>query len=260
MDLRRLAEGMEPIVRRAGAYIRTAVPHLVDEKSGHSDLVTEYDINTQRMLTEALSELHPAAKFMGEEEHLQADVSVGDCFIIDPIDGTTNFVVGYNRSCISVGLLRDGVPSLGIVYNPWAEEYYCAVKGEGVTMNGAPIRIRPKALKDCVVGVGTAPYYPDLARRTLRICSAVMDTALDIRRMGSAALDLCDIAMNRTGAFFELKLSPWDYAAAGLIVSEAGGEITDTKGDPLSLSKASPVVAGTPEARRELLEIIAKIS
>lgn len=259
MDLSFLARQMEPVVRRAGEYIRTAVPQAVDEKSGHTDLVTEYDVNTQRMLMTELAALHPAAKFMGEEEHLQADVRTGDCFVIDPIDGTTNFVVGYNRSCVSVALLRDGVPAVGIVYNPWAEEYYCAVKGMGTTRNGAPVRIRNRALKDSVVGIGTCPYYPELAQRTLRICGELMHTIMDIRRMGSAALDLCDVAMSRTGAFFELKLSPWDYAAAGLIVTEAGGELSDAEGEPLSYERPSCVVAGNPDARAELAEVIRRV-
>ncbi|MBO5222521.1 MAG: inositol monophosphatase [Clostridia bacterium] len=256
MDLQALLAGIEPIVRRAGAYIRTAVPSSVDEKSNHSDLVTEYDVNTQRMLMSDLAALHPEANFMGEEEHLEADIRTGDCFVIDPIDGTTNFVKGFNRSCISVALLRNGQPAAGVVYNPWNDEYYSALKGQGALLNGTPIRVQNTPLKDSVVGCGTCPYYPDLAQKTLRVCSVILNTALDIRRMGSAALDLCDAAMSRTGAFFELKLSPWDYAAAGLILTEAGGEITDTEGNPVSLSHPSPVVAGNPIARKELEEII----
>jgi myo-inositol-1(or 4)-monophosphatase len=256
MDLQFLAAQMEPIVRRAGAYVRTAVPASVDEKSNHSDLVTEFDVNTQRMLTEELGALHPQAKFMGEEEHLQADVRTGDCFVIDPIDGTTNFVVGYCRSCVSVALLRDGVPSVGIVYNPWAEEYFCAVRGHGATRNGTPLRVRDRELKDVVVGMGTCPYYPDLAQRTMRICGEILNVALDIRRMGSAALDLCDVAANRTGAFFELKLSPWDYAAAGLILTEAGGVLSDLQGNPLSFEQASSVVAGVPTVQKALRDLI----
>lgn len=256
-DLQSLAAAIEPIVRRAGAYILTAVPKAVDEKSNHSDLVTEFDVNTQRMLIKELTEIHPDASFKGEEEHLsQGNILQGDTFILDPIDGTTNFVVGYCRSAISVGMLRDGEQVLGIVYNPWGNEYYTAIKGQGAFCNGKPIRVRSGGLQDCVVGCGTCPYYPDLAQRTLRILSAVMDTALDVRRMGSAALDLCDVAMGRTGVFFELKLSPWDYAAAGLIVAEAGGVISDEDGNPLSMETACSVVAGTPLAYQELRDLI----
>ena len=256
-DLHALLSAIEPVVRRAGAYILTAVPKTVDEKSNHSDLVTEFDVNTQRMLTKELGQIHPEASFMGEEEHLSdGNVLKGDTFVIDPIDGTTNFVMGYCRSAISVALLWDGVPVLGAVYNPWSDEYYTALKGEGSFCNGKPLRVRTGGLKDSVVGCGTCPYYPDLAQRTLRILSAVMYQAIDIRRMGSAALDLCDLAMGRTGAFFELKLSPWDYAAAGLIVTEAGGLISDEDGNPLSFETATPVVAGAPLAYRELRELM----
>lgn len=258
MDLQYLLGEMEAIVRRAGAYVRTAVPQAVDEKSGHSDLVTEYDVNTQRMLMKELSELHPEAKFLGEEEHLQTDVTTGDCFVIDPIDGTTNFVVGYNRSAVSVALLREGVPVLGMVYNPWAEEFFSAVKGQGAFCNGKKLSLGNLALKDCVVGCGTSPYYADLAQRCVRILSRVLTVALDIRRMGSAALDLCDVAMGRAGAFFELKLSPWDYAAAGLIAQEAGAKVFDLQGAPLSFETPCPVVAGVPLAAEELRNLINK--
>lgn len=256
MSLSALAAAMEPIVREAGAYVKTAVPETTEEKRNHSDLVTEFDVNTQRMLTEKLSALHPAAQFMGEEEHLEADVRTGDCFIIDPIDGTTNFAKGFNRSCVSVALLRDGEQAVGIIYNPWAEEYYCAVKGEGAFCNGKRLQIQSAPLRDCVIGMGTCPYYPDLAQRSARIIGEALKVAMDIRRMGSAALDLCDLAMNRTGAFFELQLSPWDYAAAGLILTEAGGAITDTEGKRVSFEHPSPVIAGNPLAQKELRALI----
>lgn len=258
-DLLSLAEAMEPIVRSAGAYIRQAKPRSVDEKSGHTDLVTEFDVNTQRMLTEALGKLHPTAVFLGEEDHLSADVTKGDCFVIDPIDGTTNFVKGYNRSAVSVALLRNEVPVIGMVYNPWAEDFYCAIKGHGAFYNGEPVSIVRCPLKDSVVGCGTSPYYPDLAQRTVRILSKVLDVSLDIRRMGSAALDLCDLALSRTGAFFELKLSPWDYAAAGLILIEAGGVLSTLEGTPVSFRQASSVVAGNPQAQEELRQLINRI-
>ena len=258
MDLETLCGKMEETVRRAGAYVRTAVPQAIDEKSGHSDLVTEYDVQTQRMLMEELSALYPEAEFMGEEEHLQADVTVGDCFVIDPIDGTANFVAGYNRSAVSVALLRDGQPVLGMVYHPWAEEFFSAIKGKGAFLNGRKLTLSDRPLADSLVGFGSCPYYRDLAQRTTRILGAMLDVAPDIRRMGSAALDLCDIAAGRTGAFFELKLSPWDYAAAGLIAQEAGAKVFDLQGEPLGFSNPSPVVAGAPSAAEELRTLINK--
>ena len=104
MTLHEIRAAMEPIVRRAGAYVKSAVPVHANEKSGHADLVTEYDVNTQRMLVRELTALLPEANVMGEEEHLSCDVTKGYCFIIDPIDGTTNFVMGFNHSAVSVAL------------------------------------------------------------------------------------------------------------------------------------------------------------
>ncbi len=256
MDLQFLATAIEPLVRRAGEYVRSAVVTATQEKTGHSDLVTEFDVNTQRMLIEGLTQIHPEANFMGEEEHLVTDVTVGDCFIIDPIDGTTNFVKGYNRSAISVAMLRNGKPALGIVYNPYTDEYYAALTGQGATYNGAPIQNKDTALHDCVVGFGACPYYPDLAKKTMRVLEQMITVAMDVRRMGSAALDICDAAMNRTGVFFEMMLSPWDYAAAGLILTEAGGVITDIDGNPVGYGNPHPIVAGSPLACKELRAII----
>ena len=259
MELQTLAKNMEPVIRRAGEYIRKAVPQNIREKSGYRDLVTEYDENTQRMLVSELSLLHPKAAFLGEEEGLKADVSTGDCFVIDPIDGTANFVAGFNRSCISVALLREGKPVIGVIYNPWAEEYYVAIRGMGTTVNGTPLQIRPRSLKEGLVSLGTAPYYPDLMQRTFRICAQVANVAPDIRRTGTATQDFCDIAMNRTVAFFELRLSPWDFAAGALIVTEAGGEITDIDGNEIPFGVPSSIVAGAPLARKELAELIRRV-
>ena len=258
MELQSLCEQIEAVVRRAGAYVRTAVPQNIDEKSGHNDLVTEYDVNTQRMLMQELSALHPEAKFLGEEEHLQADVTEGDCFVIDPIDGTANFVAGYNRSAVSVALLRNGDPVLGMIYNPWAEELFSAVKGQGAFCNGKKLCVRDVALRDGLVAFGSCPYYHDLAQRTVRILGALLEIAPDIRRMGSAALDLCDVAAGRAGVFFELKLSPWDHAAAGLIAEEAGAKIFDLQGNRLSFEQPSAVLAGAPSAAEELRTLINK--
>ncbi len=258
MDLQFLATAIEPLVRRAGEYVRSAVVTATQEKTSHRDLVTEFDVNTQRMLIEGLEKIHPEAHFMGEEEHLVTDVTAGDCFVIDPIDGTTNFVKGYNRSAISVAMLRDGRPALGIVYNPYTDEYYAALAGQGATYNGTPIVNKETSLHDSVVGFGASPYYLELAQKTMRVLEKVIAVSIDVRRMGSAALDICDAAMNRTGVFFEMMLSPWDYAAAGLILTEAGGVITDTEGNPVGYGQPHPIVAGSPLACKELRELIAE--
>ena len=258
-DLKTLFDAVLPVVRRAGAYVRTAVPHAVQEKSGHTDLVTEYDVNTQRMLVEQLSALYPAARFVGEEDHLSTESLTGDCFVIDPIDGTTNFVMGYEHSAVSVALLRDGVPMFGAVYQPWTDQMYSAFRGGGAFCNGAPLRVSNRAFADSVINFGTATYYPDLRRRTVRAVDKILEVAVDVRRRGSAALELCDVACGRCGAFFELRLSPWDYAAAGLLVTEAGGEITDVSGAPVSMTSPSSVVAGSPENCAALRRILAEV-
>ena len=259
MTLHEIRAAMEPIVRRAGAYVKSAVPVHANEKSGHADLVTEYDVNTQRMLVRELTALLPEANVMGEEEHLSCDVTKGYCFIIDPIDGTTNFVMGFNHSAVSVALLLDGEPVIGMIYNPWAEEFYSAVRGEGAFCNDTPISVRNAPLRECAVTFGTAAYYPPLAHRTARVVDRLITEVVAIRSLGSGALDVCDSARGRCGVYFEFRLCPWDYAAGSLIVTEAGGQITDEHGNPISYTTPGSIVSGGKQACRELIDLLRQI-
>lgn len=242
-SLQTVCEQMIPILRQAGAEIRNAYPRRIRQKSGHTDLVTEYDVAIQKTIAAELSRIDPEAAVTGEEEGegLPED---GDCFLIDPIDGTANFVMGYRRCGISAALLRKKEPLIGVVYDPWEDRMYTAVRGQGAFCNGEPIRVNQNPMRDCLIAFGTAPYTPELMRRTLRITEKILETAVDVRRTGSAALDLCDTACGRCGAFFELKLSPWDYAAGGLIVTEAGGTLTDAEGKALTYDRPNSVAAG----------------
>lgn len=230
-------------------------------KSGHANFVTEYDSQVQKELFERLAKILPEARFMGEEDDASSSFTdKGYLFIIDPIDGTTNFIRQNHTSCISVGLLRDGESVLGVVYNPYRKELFYAEKGKGAFCNNTPIHVSEEPLSNSILLFGTAPYYEELARPSFDIAYHYFGKCLDLRRSGSAAIDLCDIACGRAELFFELRLSPWDYAAGSLIVQEAGGFISDGRQNPLQFKRPQSIVACGRGITREDLEYFIQFS
>ena len=185
----------------------------------------------------------PDAHFIGEEGSSQMFSPVGAFFIVDPIDGTTNFIRDYHVSCISVGLVVDGAAELGVVYNPYLDEMFTAQRGCGAFCNGNRLHISSEPLENAIVIFGTSPYREDLSEKSFKLAYAYFKRAVDVRRSGSAALDLCAVAAGRADLFFELSLSPWDYAAGALIVKEAGGLVSDINDRELAYDRQCSVVA-----------------
>lgn len=216
---------------------------MVDTKDGKANFVTSYDKKIQEQLRKRLLEAVPEAVFMGEEGDDHALEDQGYCFIVDPIDGTTNFMKDYHASCISVGLTLDGERIAGVVYNPYLEEMYYAQKGMGAYCNGRAVHVSKEPLSNGLVIFGTATYYEQYARLSFDLAYECFQRALDVRRSGSAALDLCAVAAGRAELFFECLLCPWDYAAGSLIVEEAGGTVLTLEGVPLSLKKQCSMLA-----------------
>ncbi len=217
-----MREELLEIVRRAGEIIRRREGMMVEEKEGHANFVTTIDENVQTYLLNALAKLRPDAVAIGEEkinDALTDDLT----WVIDPVDGTTNLIHDYRASAVSIALLKDRVPVVGAVYNPYTDEFFYAQKGKGATLNGCPIHVSAFALSKALVGFGTSPYNAELAKASLDMAHAFLLRAADIRRCGSAALDLAHLACGRHDVFFELNLKPWDYAAGALLVMEAGG-------------------------------------
>ena len=241
------------IVEEAGHILleATDIEGSAEEKSGRANFVTIYDKKVQDFLFERLKEVLPEAVFIGEEEEEHAALPEGYAFIIDPIDGTTNFMKGYRTSCISVGLVKNGLPEIGVVYNPYQQEMFWAKKGEGAFCNGKAIQVSEHSLADGLVLVGTAPYNEELSKRSFAWAYELFVRSLDIRRSGSAAIDLCSLAAGRAEFYFELLLSPWDYAAGALIFEEAGGKILTAEGEALIFDRKVGVAAGNPAAVEE---------
>ncbi len=248
-------ESICELVRACGLFIKDINrDHLhVDAKSGRADLVTQYDKQVQERLRTGLLEIMPDAHFVGEEGSTQQFAPTGTFFIVDPIDGTTNFIKDYHFSCISVALVVDNAAELGVIYNPYADEMFYAQRGEGAFCNGKRLHVSNEPLENGIVVFGTAPYHEELNEKTFQLAYAYFKRALDVRRSGSAALDLCTIAAGRAELFFELVLSPWDYAAGALIVEEAGGLVSDYDGRPLAYDRPCSVLARNKLADKENL-------
>ncbi len=240
-----LENEIQLLMRECGSIMTEAVrdSSMVTAKEGHANFVTTYDKAIQEKLREGLLKLKPDAVFVGEEEDIHPSIFDGLAFVVDPIDGTTNFIRDYKQSCISVALLEKGVPILGLVYNPYLDEMFTARKGEGAYLNGERIHVSGLPMEQGIVLFGTAPYYTELNRKSFDLAYDYFKSALDIRRSGSSALDLCSIAAGRAEVFFELRLSPWDYAAGSLIVTEAGGKVTTAEGEPLRFDCPCSVLA-----------------
>lgn len=210
------------IVRECGEIIKNAqIQHVELKNQDRRNLLTEYDVKIQAILQKQLKEILPQASFFGEEgEHnYHKD---GYCFVCDPIDGTTNFVKGCKFSSISVALLKDGKPILGVIYNPYLDEMFCAEKGKGAKLNGTDIHTTNDSLADSLVTFGTGVNDLSEIDSVFEYAKKCFKASIDVRRCGSAAIELCNLACGRIGYFCEFKLSPWDYSAGVLIAEEAG--------------------------------------
>lgn len=251
-----LKEQIEEIVREAGDYIKSIDYSHVEmhSKLNFRDLCTEYDEKTQEFLYSEFKKIIPDAKFIGEEDANPSRSLDGYCFIIDPIDGTMNFARDYHHSAISVALAKDGELVIGVVYNPYLDEMFTAEKGKGAFLNGKQIKTYETTLKSSVLGLGTSPYHLELAKETFDLAYAAYPNVMDIRRSGSAALDICYVACNRLNIFFEAILQPWDYAAGALILAEAGGVASDMLGGKLSLLEGCSLCTGNKTSHAAFVE------
>jgi len=222
----------EEVAREAGAFL---LEHLHGgfsvARKGEIDLVTEIDLAAEKEIVSRLTSAFPGHAVLAEEMHPR--VNRGSVtWIVDPLDGTTNYAHGYPAFSVSIGLEIEGVVRWGIVYNPNLEEVFTARQGGGAFLNGVPIRVSAtESLGASLLATGF-PY--DIRTSELNNLDYFHDFALraqGIRRAGSAALDLCYTAAGRFDGFWELKLNPWDCAAGYLMVREAGGEVTNWRGE-----------------------------
>ncbi len=222
---------------------------------GIADYVTEVDITVQSEVRKMLYELYPAIQFMGEEESSKEFDFNSTLWILDPVDGTTNLIHDYQCSAISLALVCKKRVRLGIVYNPYNKEMFWAEEGKGCYLNGNPIHVSSsQTMEESLISIGTSPYYKEIAEDNFKIYQSIFIDCQDIRRSGSAAIDLAYAACGRTEAFFEKRLKIWDYAAGMLLIREAGGLVLDYHGNDAELNYVADIVGGTPVITNILTE------
>lgn len=241
------------------SLIMTSEEFSVYRKNGYSDIVTSCDIKVQDALCSALSTLAPASGFLCEENDINNRGTTDMLWIIDPIDGTTNFARGISNCCISVALKVDGEVRMGVVYNPYMDELYYAEKGRGAFLNGVKLNVSERIFADGILCTAMSVYNKQYAK----VCSDIIYEAYchcnDVRRFGTCALELCYLAAGRCDLYFEYRVQPWDYAAAFLILTEAGGCLTDGNDGHLQCDSPTMLVGANNRVNHgELLGIVQK--
>ena len=230
-DPRALLELATDVARRAGRHIVDARPrHLgVEAKSSPTDMVTEMDTAAERLLVDALLTARPDDGLLGEEGSDRPGTT-GVRWVIDPIDGTTNYLYDLPQYAVSVAAEVDGAVAAGVVYNPATDELFAAARGAGATCNGVPLQCSAATeLAQSLVATGFG-YASARRAKQAAVLTSVLPAVRDIRRLGSAALDLCAVAAGRVDAYYERGTQPWDTAAGGLIATEAGARFADLDG------------------------------
>ena len=245
---------------------RSGGPQNVEEKAAREGFnpVTEIDRASERAIADHITNRYPDHAFLGEEgvavgaRGTGAENGSPHLWIVDPIDGTSNFIHGIPHYSVAVGYAFDGEMRAAACYDPERDELFTAIRGGGAYLNGRPIRTSDAAaLSDAVVSTGFFYERGELMERTLATIRSLFGAGIHgIRRMGSAVIDLTWVAAGRFDAFFEYRVSPWDYAVASLVLQEAGGRVAATDGRDLTLESGS-VAGAAPALFDEFLHIVA---
>ena len=244
--------------RRAGSIINRAAlsgDALEVQSKRANDYVTQVDRAAEQAIIEIVRKSYPDHGFLAEESGA-AEVDAEYRWIIDPLDGTTNFIHGFPQYCISIGIEHRGALTHAVIYDPVKNELFTASKGRGAFLNDRRVRVsKCLRLQDALVGTGFP--FKEVGRLELytRQLTKFMQTSAGVRRAGAAALDLAYVACGRLDAFWELGLSPWDMAAGALLIQEAGGLVSDLKGEAGFL-ESGDICAATPKLFPILLEAL----
>jgi myo-inositol-1(or 4)-monophosphatase len=244
--------------RRAGSIINRAALEggLEVRAKNRNDFVTQVDKSAEQAIIDVIRRAYPEHAFLAEESGETAGGRPEFRWVIDPLDGTTNYIHGFPQYCVSIALEHKGVPTQAVVYDPAKNELFTASRGRGAYLDDRRIRVsKCLALKDALVGTGFP--FKELGRlaQYMRQLETLMRESAGVRRAGAAALDLAYVACGRLDAFWELGLSPWDMAAGALMIQEAGGLVGDLRGEPNYL-ESGEIAAATPKVYPGLLEAL----
>jgi len=256
-DLTELLETAMAAAREAGAILtRYAQSGFRVEYKNPINLVTEADHAAEQSVIDSIRSRHPSHSFLAEERGRVDHGSSSYVWIIDPLDGTTNFTHGFPTYCVSIGLEHQGQCVLGVIYDPTRDELFSATRGGSAHLNGRPIHVSQTAILDqALLVTGFAYDIRETQQNNLDHFVRFALRAQGIRRTGSAALDLCYVAAGRFDGFWEVKLNPWDMAAGTVILKEAGGEVTNFRGDTHSLY-GKELVASNGKIHEAMLSVI----
>lgn len=251
-----LRDAAERFAREAGAVVRSGWGTIhAPERKGRIDLVTEYDRRSEAVLLGRIAERFPGHAVLAEESGAHAGGGVR--WLLDPLDGTTNFAHNYPFFCVSVAAESDGELIAGAVYDPVRDELFSAARGAGATLNGVPIRVSAiGTVADALLVTGFPYSVREHPETILPMFEAFLVRAQGVRRDGSAALNLCYLACGRFDGFWEGHLSPWDMAAGVLLVREAGGTVTDYAGGPFRLD-GRQILASNGRLHDEMRAVLA---
>ena len=248
------------IIKKAGKILKKGFYSKKEVNfKAKKDLVTKYDLAVEEFLKKEFSKKFKEFNIIAEESN-NSDIEFNNSIIIDPIDGTTNFVNGVPHCAISVGVYRDKKPYIGVVYNPILDELYFAKHKKGAFLNGKKIAVSSEnSLQKSLLATGF-PYSSGENTKDLKDVIKKIESILphcqDLRRLGSASIDLCLVASGVYEGYYEMNLKPWDVSAGVIILSEAGGKITNIGGTSFDMFKDKYIVASNSKIHKELLDIL----
>lgn len=245
------------VAREAGEFLLTFTAETKNvRKKGAVNLVTAADIASQELIIARLKAVFPGHSILAEEEGLDHTAGAEYLWIIDPLDGTTNYSHGYPAFGVSIALSVNGQLTVGAVFNPNSRELFAAERGRGATLNGASIRVSKTAeVNDALLVTGVPYWIREKPEGVLAKFKAFSVRAQGVRRSGAASLDMCEVACGRADGFWEEGLAPWDTAAGSLIIEEAGGRLSSLSGGVFDIYEPE-VVASNGLVHVEMLEII----
>lgn len=245
------------IALRSGKLMTSTHCFTVTDKGTRENLVTSVDIENERFLKSELQNLLPDSIFIGEEGDNNGILDKGYTWIVDPIDGTTNFSRGIPEATVSIALMKDGKPFIGVVYNPFTGSIYTGQIGKGAKKNGMTIHVSDRKMEDCLLCTAWCAYDKTLSPPSFKVSERMHPLCNDIRRIGTAAGELSMLAEGAVDLYFEARLMPWDHAAALICVEAAGGVYCGMNGENVSYTEWKGVVAANnSENLKTLIDIV----
>lgn len=242
----------------AGDIMKSAVDNSqrleISEKSPNN-FVSNADIAVEQTAIDVIRKAYPGHRILGEENGETGDANSEYRWVIDPIDGTTNFIKGLPHFAISIAVLKNNKLEAGLVYNPITDEMFTAARGQGATLNDRKIRASQVLPENAIIATGIPFKNEDLHPQTIKHLTNVLTTFPDIRRSGSAALDLCYVACGRVDGYYEYALSEWDIAAGALIAQESGAIVSDANGELTHLQTGN-IIAAPPKVYKTLIKLL----